>query len=365
MIRIKDVIQFLDTQAPPVYQESYDNAGLITGSPASEVEGVLICLDSTEEVIDEALEKGCNLIVAHHPIVFKGLKKLTGKNYVERTIIKAIKNDIAIYATHTNLDNVHTGVNRMIGEKIGLRHLQILQPKPQTLSKLTVFIPVEDTDAVMQAIHKAGAGNIGNYQNCSFRIKGTGTFKPNEAASPTIGEKMVQEYVQENRVEVVFPSHLEYPVLGAMKEAHPYEEVAYFLHRIENENQEVGAGMYGELPEAMEGMDFLKMLKEKMSLNCIRYTQLPKGKIKRVGLCGGAGSFLLPQAIRRQCDAFVSADFKYHEFFDAEHHILIADIGHYESEVFTKDLLYTFLSEKFTNIALYLSEKITNPISYI
>ncbi|MCO6360940.1 Nif3-like dinuclear metal center hexameric protein [Roseivirga pacifica] len=364
MPKINDITRFLENIAPSSYQESYDNSGLITGDSSVEVTGVLISLDCIESVVDEAISKKCNLIVAHHPIVFGGLKRLTGKNYVERTVIKAIKNDIAIYAIHTNLDNVLPGVNNMIAQKIGLSNLNILAPKQGTLCKLEAFIPQENTDEALDAIHKAGAGNVGNYSQCSFRVLGTGTFMPNEEANPTIGTQNQQEYVEEHKVEVIFPQHLQGAVLAALKKAHPYEEVAYYIQHIANTNQAVGSGIIGKLAKPMTSQEFLAHLKDSMNVSVVKYTPLKDDKIETVAVCGGAGSFLLKTAKARGAQAFVSADFKYHEFFDAEGKIMIADIGHYESEVFTKELIDGFLNEKFANIATYLSEVNTNPVKY-
>jgi dinuclear metal center YbgI/SA1388 family protein len=364
-IKIKDVTAYLESMAPRAYQESYDNSGLITGDPTALVKGILVTLDCIEEVVQEAIDTQCNLIVAHHPIVFKGLKKLTGSNYVERTIIKAIKNDIAIYAIHTNLDNVHSGVNRKIGEKLGLKDLQILLPKKDTLCKLTTFIPEENTETVLSALHEAGAGQIGNYKNCSFRIQGTGTFKPTTSANPHIGRENQQEFVKETRIEVIFPAWLEAKVMAALKNSHPYEEVAHYISVLNNENQEVGAGMVGELEKPMGSAQFLDYLKDKMELTSIRHTKLLTKSVKRVAFCGGSGSFLLQDAINSGAQVFITADFKYHEFFDADEKIVIADIGHYESEVFTKELLKDVLMEKFHTFAINFSRTITNPISYL
>jgi len=362
---IQHVTSYLENLAPLAYQESYDNAGLITGNPQAEVTGVMVTLDCTEAVIHEAIEAGCNLIVAHHPIVFKGLRKLTGSNYVERAIILAIRHDIAIYAIHTNLDNVHTGVNRKICEKIGLKNLRILAPSKNTLSKLAAFVPKEATQAVLSALHEAGAGQIGNYKNCSFSLEGTGTFMPNEEATPHIGTALQQEYVAENRIEVILPAHRESKVLRALRESHPYEEVAYYVTPLTNENQEVGAGMIGEFDTPLEPLAFLQGLKNSMDLKVIRHTPLMNKPVKKVAVCGGAGSFLLPKAIQAGAQAFVSADFKYHEFFDADQKIVIADIGHYESEVFTKELLKEVLIKKFPTFAINFSKTVTNPISYL
>jgi len=362
---IKDVARHLEFIAPPAYQESYDNTGLLTGNPADILKGILVTLDCTEAVVDEAIQTGCNLIIAHHPIIFKGLKRLTGGNYVERTVIKAIRNDIAIYAIHTNLDNVHNGVNRKICEKIGLANLRVLAPKVLVLSKLVTFVPREHTQSVLAALHEAGAGQIGNYENCSFIVDGQGTFKANEHANPAIGEKFVQEVVDETRVEVIFPSHLQAKMVAALREAHPYEEVAFYITRLDNQNQEVGSGMIGELMHELEPSDFLQRLKKSMDLKVIRHTRLLDRPIKKVAVCGGAGSFLLPYARQAGAQAYVSADFKYHEFFDADNEIVIADIGHYESEVYTKELLGEVLIKKFPNFAINFSRTVTNPISYL
>ena len=364
-MRIKDVTAYLETIAPTPYQESYDNAGLITGDPAAEVTGILVTLDCTEAVVQEAIEKRCNLIVAHHPIVFKGLKKLTGRTYVERTVIQAIRHEVGIYAIHTNLDSVRTGVNQKICEKIGLQNTRILAPRKDTLTKLVTFAPKENTESVLNALYEAGAGAIGNYKNCSFQLEGKGTFMPGEEATPHIGRAHTLETVQETRVEVLIPSYLEEQVLQTLRASHPYEEVAYYLTRLVNENQEVGAGMIGELPDPLEPIEFLKGLKNSMDLNVIRHTRPLDKKIKKVAVCGGSGSFLLPYALKAQADIYISADFKYHEFFDADSRIMIADIGHYESEVFTKDLLMEILMKKFSTFAINFSDTVTNPIRYI
>ena len=363
-MKLAEIIRALEQWAPPSYQESYDNSGLITGDKKWELSGVLISLDCIESVVDEAISKGCNLIVAHHPIVFRGLKSLTGKNYVERTLIKAIKNDVAIYAIHTNLDNVHTGVNKKIAETIGLQNVKILSPKNDTLSKLVAFVPTENKENVLTALHGAGAGTIGNYSDCSFSSTGTGTFTPNGEADPHIGESGKSEQVTEERIELIFSSHNQNQILSTLKKAHPYEEVAYYITQLLNTNQDVGAGMVGDLNEKFGTTDFIKLIKEKFNLSVVRHTDFHQEKIQRVAVCGGAGSFLLSKAKAANADVFITADYKYHEFFDADKQITIFDIGHYESEVFTKELIYGYLKEKFANIALHLSEVVTNPIKY-
>ena len=362
MITVKNISDYLESIAPVQLQESYDNSGLLTGSPSLALTGVLISLDCTEDVVDEAIAKNANLIIAHHPILFSGLKSLTGENYVERTIIKAIKNDIAIYAIHTNLDNVVAGVNKKLAERIGLINTRILKPI-SNMQKLVTFIPQQNTTEVIRRLHDIGAGNIGNYSECSFKVTGKGSFRPNDQANPAVGEPEKAEEVEEDRVELIFPEYLSHSVVAELKIAHPYEEVAYYLSNIKNENQDNGAGMVGELAEPMTPDAFLKHLKESLSLTCIRHTEF-KDEIKKVAICGGSGSFLINDAKRHKADAFITGDVKYHEFFDAESSLMLCDIGHYESEVGTKELLYDLLTKKFTNFALHLSKSVTNPIKY-
>jgi len=365
MAKISDIIMHLEQIAPPLLQEDYDNAGLLTGSKNQEITGVLISLDSTEAVIDEAISLGFNLIISHHPIIFRGLKKITGSNYVERTIIKAIKNDIALYAIHTNLDNVKNGVNKKIADKLGLADVRILKSKVSGLCKLVSFVPKDNVLAVLDSVHTAGAGVIGNYDHCSFRTQGTGRFKPNQKANPYAGKRNKIEEVDELRIELIYPEHLEQNVIEALKTAHPYEEVAYYIHKLDNKAEDIGSGMIGHLENDLSMKEFLLTLKKTFNLEHIKYTPIQNDKIKKVAVCGGAGSFLIKVAREAGADAFISADIKYHEYFDAEGKILIADIGHYESEVFTKELILELLKKKFSNIALQLSEVNTNPIRYI
>jgi dinuclear metal center YbgI/SA1388 family protein len=363
MNTIKDIIDCLSNWAPLSLQESYDNAGLIVGNPHSEVSKVLVTLDATEAVIDEAIQKKCNLVIAHHPIVFKGLTKINGSNYVERVIIKAIKNDIAIYAIHTNLDNMLTGVNNKIAKVLGLQNLSILEPKTHTLGKLITYVPSAHQAIVKEALFKVGAGKIGNYDRCSFSVQGAGTFRAGELGNPFVGKIGETHTETEDRVEVIYPLHIESQLVAALKQAHPYEEVPYELVAIRNVNPEIGSGMLGELPEEMSSASFLDWLKKTMELSIIRYTPF-SGAIKKVALCGGAGSFLIKQAIRSGAQAFITADVKYHEFFDAEQSLMIADIGHYESEIFTKELISKQILDFFPTFAVLLSETNTNPIKY-
>ncbi len=363
-MQIKSLLQILDSLAPSVYQENYDNAGLITGNAMWECSGALCTLDVTEEVVNEAIRKCCNLIVAHHPIIFGGLKKLTGKTYVERVVIKAIRNDIAIYAIHTNLDNILSGVNNMMADKLGLVNRKVLLHKPNTLMKLVVFVPESHAEKVRNALFEAGGGNIGNYSECSFSTKGTGSFKPGKGSDPFIGEQGERELAEEERVEVIFPVYLRETLIATMKAAHPYEEVAYDLIALENNCDQVGSGLLGELETEMDEMDFLHFIRKQFRLEVIRHTPLLNKKVKKIALCGGAGSFLIKNALAAGADFYLTSDVKYHEFFDAENRMVISDIGHFESEQFTTDLLHDILHSNFPTFAVLKTEVKTNPVNY-
>jgi dinuclear metal center YbgI/SA1388 family protein len=364
MTKLKEITDYLEELAPLSLQESYDNAGLIIGDINSNVSSVLVTLDITEEVIDEAIEKKAQLIVAHHPIVFSGLKKITGKNYVERSIIKAIKNDIAIYAAHTNLDSITGGVNGKICEKLRLENCKILQPTNGLLKKLVTFIPSDNLESVRKAVFQAGAGSAGNYDSCGFNSEGTGSFRGNENSSPFVGEKGKIHSEKEIRFETIYPAYIQEKVIQALLKSHPYEEVAYDIYPVENKFNNIGSGMIGELPEAITEKEFLHQLKNTFNTGVIKHTQLINKPVKRIAVCGGSGSFLLKQAISANADFFVTGDFKYHQFFDAENKIIIADIGHFESEQFTKELFYELLTKKFPKFATRLSEANTNPVFY-
>ena len=350
-MKIKELTSFLETIAPPSYQESYDNAGLIVGDPNTEVQGVLVCLDSTEAILDEAISKKCNVVVAHHPIVFRGMKRFNGKNYVERVVMKAIKNDIAIYAIHTNLDNVYqNGVNAKIAEKLGLENTSILSPKAG-LKKIFTFVPTEHSEKVRAALFKAGAGNVPNFNELSYATIGVGTNAQKTGAQV--------------KLEFTFPAIRQSTIIKALKSSHPDANISYDIISIENKNSEVGSGMIGYLKKPMAEKEFLQKVKKQMKAGCVRYTKLRRKRISKVAVCGGSGGFLLGDAIRQGADIFITSDYKYHEFFDADGKIVIADIGHYESEQFTIELLYDIITQKFSNFAAYFTEVNTNPVNYL
>ena len=362
---INQVISHIEEFAPTSYAEDFDNVGLLVGEANTEVTGVLITLDTLEAVVDEAIEKRCNLIVSFHPIIFSGLKKLNGKNYVERTVIKAIQNNIAIYAIHTALDNQYKGVNDMIAEKLNLTNRQILIPRKKSIKKLTTFVPTANSEELRNALFEAGAGSIGNYDNCSFNLEGRGSFKPNEEANPTIGQKGEVHFEEETQIGLTFPAHLESKILRTLFSTHPYEEVAYEVTTLDNAHQHLGMGMIGELPEAMAEEDFLKLVKNTFGCGCIRHSELRNKPVQKVAVLGGSGSFAIDNARAAGADIFITADLKYHDFYKAGKNLVLADIGHYESEQFTKNLLHSYLTKKIPNFALILADTNTNPIKYI
>lgn len=362
---VKDITQLLESFAPLSLQEDYDNSGLLTGFPEMEISGVLLCIDVTESVINEAIQLDVNMIIAHHPFIFKGLKRVTGENEDQRCLIKAIRHDIAIYAAHTNMDNLLEGVNGRIADKLGLINRTVLSPLPSSLSKLSVFVPKLHAQRVREAMFNSGAGKIGNYDSCSFNMQGLGSFRPNEHAHPFTGIHNKLHYEDEVKIEIVLPSYLQKNVVNAMLMSHPYEVPAYDIYKLENLHPGLGAGLIGELPEAKDESIVLRQIKEVFQTPVIRHTALLNKPIKKVALCGGAGSFLLSEAKSAGADIFISGDFKYHDFFVAEGKILIADPGHYESEQFTKEIFFEIIQKKFPTFALHISKVHTNPILYL
>lgn len=365
VLQLSEIISELEKLANPALQESYDNSGLIIGNQAMKTSKAIVTLDVTEEVIDEAIREKANFIIAHHPIVFGGIKRLTGNNYVERCVIKAIKNDIAIYAIHTNLDNVLIGTNSILAQKLGLKNTKSISPVKENLRKLVVFCPKNHADKVRSAIFEAGAGFIGNYDCCSFNIEGKGSFRAMENANPFVGEIGKIHLEEEVRIETIYPVFIENQIVSAMLKAHPYEEVAYDIYKLENTSDAMGAGIIGDLEVETDELEFLKNLKEITKTGCIKHTDLRGKKIKKVAICGGSGAFLIKKARQLKADIYITGDIKYHEFFDAESKMIIADIGHYESEFFIKELLISYIKEKFPTFAVQNSEIRTNPINYL
>jgi dinuclear metal center YbgI/SA1388 family protein len=363
-MKLHEIIRELEAFADTALQEGYDNSGLLVGAQDGEIDKALICLDLTDEVMEEAIGLECNLVISHHPFIFKPFKRVTGKHMQDRILIRAIKHEISIYAMHTNLDNVIHGVNAMLGRKLGLKNLKVLSPLKGNLRKLVTFCPVDHAEQVRNAMFEAGAGHIGNYDGCSYNTSGQGSFRAGEGTDPFVGEQGKLHFEDEIRIETIYPVHLEGPILEKMLESHPYEEVAYDIYPLENTDPSAGAGMLGEFDDELKENEFLELLKKTLGTPAIRHSRTLGKAIKKVAYCGGAGSFLIPEAIRSGAQAFVSADIKYHQFFDADGKILIADVGHYESEQYTKDLIMHLLKEKFPNFALQISKVNTNAVKY-
>jgi dinuclear metal center YbgI/SA1388 family protein len=364
-MKINEIITILEEMAPLAYAEDFDNVGLLVGNEEDNATGILVCHDALESVIDEAISKKCNLIVCFHPIIFSGMKKITGKNYVERAVLKAIKNDIAIYAVHTALDNHKDGVNKIFCNALGLENSKILVPKSNFIQKLVTYTTPENAEQVRNALFEAGAGKIGNYEDCSFNSQGIGTYMGNENSNPEIGERFEFVKAQEIKIELIFEKHLQGKVLQALFKNHVYEEVAYEIYDLQNQHQNIGLGMVGELTNPLSEVDFLQMVKTKMQCGVIRHTNLLGKAIKKVAVLGGSGSFAIKNAIQAGADVFLTSDLKYHNFYEAENKIVIADIGHFESERYTKNYIVDYLKEKITNFAIVLSEENTNPVKYI
>jgi dinuclear metal center YbgI/SA1388 family protein len=361
---VKNFMMAMEELCPSYYAEDFDNTGLLVGEPSMPVTGALITLDTLETVVDEAIEKKCNLIISFHPIIFSGLKKLNNSSYVERVIHKAIKNDIAIYAMHTALDNISHGVNAMISEKLHLQNTSILIPKPNTIKKLTTYVPKANAEKVRNALFEAGGGSIGNYDMCSFNINGIGTFNGNEKSNPAIGTPGITQFEKEIQIHLTYSAHLESKLLRALFQSHPYEEVAYEIQTLENVDQNRGIGMQGELPKPMEAEQILKHIQSVFKTKNIRHSSFIDRPISKIAVLGGSGAFAIEKAKAAKADLFITADLKYHDFYKAENQIILADIGHYESEQYTKDLIHAYLTKKFTNFALVLSNINTNPIQY-
>lgn len=361
---IKEVISIIENQIAIPQAEDFDNVGLLCGVPDRNVSGVLFCHDALENVIDEAVSRNCNLVVCFHPIIFSGLKSITGKNYVERAVLKAIENKIAIYAVHTAFDNDYFGVNAGICNQLGLKNLKILQPKKNNLKQLTVYVPNDYSEQLKEALFSAGAGNIGFYDECSFKIEGNGSFRPIEGSNPFSGQQNVRENADESMISVIFESYKQNRIIAAMKKAHPYEEVAHQIYSLDNENQYSGLGMYGEFDEEMDEKDFLKFIKGKFNIEVIKHSDFTNRKIKRVGVLGGSGASGIKSALSKNCDAYITGDLKYHDYFLAESKMLICDVGHYESEQWVVQQLFEILSQKISTFAILKSSEKTNPVNY-
>ena len=363
-MKLKELCSYLDSAVPLAFQEGYDNSGLQVGSPEREITSAMITLDVTEDVIKDALAEKCDVVVSHHPLIFNGIKNLTGKSFTEKIIYEAVKNDIAVYSAHTNLDVFNSGVSRKMAEKIGLEDISVLSPSANLLLKLVTFIPESYLEKVRNAIFEAGAGVTGNYDFCAFTNSGTGSFRGNEMAKPFVGEKGKIHFENEIRFETILFSHKKDMVIKALLENHPYEEVAYDLYSLENRNTGIGSGCAGYFHKPISEHDFLEQVSLVFDAKGIRYSKLTGKAIRKVALCGGSGAFLINPAIYSGADAYLTADIKYHDFFKAENKILLVDAGHFETEKFSTEILKDLIIKKFPKFAVRFSEKNTNPINY-
>ncbi|MBQ3190814.1 MAG: Nif3-like dinuclear metal center hexameric protein [Bacteroides sp] len=364
-MKIKEIVSALERFAPLPLQDGFDNAGLQVGLTEAEATGALLCLDVTEAVVDEAVTLGYNLIISHHPLIFKGYKSITGRDYIERCIMKAISNGITIYSAHTNLDNAPGGVNFKIAQKIGLKNVRILAPKEECLIKLVTFVPVEQAEEVRKALFEAGCGCIGNYDSCSYNLQGEGTFRALEGAHPFCGNVGKMHTETEVRIETVLPAFRKSAVVKALLATHPYEEPAFDLYPLKNSWNQVGSGVVGELEEPETELEFLKRIKKLFEVGCVKHSRLTGRLIQKVALCGGAGAFLAPQAVACGADIFLTGEIKYHDYFSHEDQVLLAEIGHYESEQYTKEIFYSIIREMFPGLEVQVTRVNTNPIKYL
>ncbi len=364
-MKVKEVVDALERFAPLPLQDSFDNAGLQVGLTDATVTGALLCLDVTEAVIDEAIQRHCNVIISHHPLLFNKLKRVTGHNYIERCVMKAIQHGIVVYSAHTNMDNAMYGVNFKMAEKLGLQNVEILEPKADNLVKLVTYVPVSHAEEVRKALFEVGCGHIGNYDSCSYNVEGFGTFRAGDGTHPFVGEIGEEHQEEEIRIETVVPAHKEGSAVKALLEVHPYEEPAYDLFPMKNKWSQAGAGVIGELKEEMQVSDFLQFLKTTFDVACVRYNAFERSTVKTISLCGGAGAFLMPLAITCHADVFITGEIRYHEFFGHEDEILLAEIGHYESEQYTKEIFYSIIKDLCPELPVYLCSVVTNPIKYL
>jgi dinuclear metal center YbgI/SA1388 family protein len=361
-MKIIEVLEYFEQIIPVDFQENYDNCGLQVGNGQANFTQAFITLDITEEILNEAISKGCNLIISHHPLIFHGLKKITGSGLVERVIEKAIKNNITIYSAHTSLDNNFAGLNVFIARKLGLKNIKILSPVESLLKKLVVFCPTDHTEKLREQLFFAGGGHIGNYDCCSFNVQGKGSFRGNDSANPFVGKPNELHYEEETRIELIYPAYIEKKIIKTLLQNHPYEEVAFDIYKLDNAYAKVGAGVIGNLEHPINTSDFLQFIKETFLTKCIRHNKISKQEIQTVAFCGGSGIFLTNQAIRNKADIFITSDIKYHDFFEEK--ILLADIGHFESEQFSIELIASVLMKKFPTFAFLFSESKYNPVNY-
>lgn len=363
-MKLIDIIKHIEDFAPLALQESWDNSGLILGDKNQEVNSIMVCLDVSETVLNEAIEKGCNLILSHHPIIFKGIKKLTESNSDQRLLRKAIKNDIAIYAAHTSLDNAKEGINNFLAKKLGLKNISILAPKEDCLFKIVTYVPNAYADIVREAMFQAGAGSIGDYNACSYNLEGTGTFVAQEGTNPFVGKIGEMHLENEIRIETIVPSHLLSNVIRSLCTSHPYEEPAYDVFQTHIQWKQAGLGVVGELENGIEEEEFFQLLKTTLHLSTFRRSPRLGKKVKKIAICSGSGADFITKAKAANADAYLSGDISYHRFFEHDDKMLIIDIGHSETELPTKELFCNELGKRINGIQVIASANEVPPMEF-
>jgi len=354
---IKQVTQFLEQKFPLYLQEDFDNCGVQCGDVRQEITGAMVCFEMSEQVIDEAIAEGCNLVISHHPLILKrGITKILPTDRVGAMICKALAHNMVLYSMHTNIDSGVGGGNDVFAEKLNLQNVKVLEPHKGLYRKLVVFVPKENAEALKSALFEIGCGVQGNYDSCGYTVHGQGQFRPLKGANPHIGEENQLEHVEEERIEMIYPTGLQRTVVQAIYEHHPYEEPAFDLLPLENESRTIGLGRIGELPKVMPVSEFLECLKDKLGFEHCRYAGDTTKMIHKVAVCGGGGSSFIDLAIASGADAYVSGDFKYHDFFKSHSGTLLVDIGHYEGEYFIKNIIHQQIKENFTNFAALISK---------
>lgn len=363
-MKISEITGAIEKYAPLWLQEEWDNAGLQVGDTDREATGAVLCVDATEAIVDEAIDRGVNLVISHHPLLFRGLKRITGRTATERIVAKALKHDIAIYSAHTNMDSAPGGVSWATGRRAGLTAMRTLVPQQGRLMKLAVFVPSAYSNAVSEALWNAGAGRMGNYDRCAYMTDGRGTYRPLPGADPAIGTVGQSHTEAETRIEVVFPTAISGRVVQAMLKAHPYEEPAFDLIPLANDITSAGLGVIGSLKTPMPASEYIAWVKQALGIGAIPYAGDARRMVHRVALCGGAGAEFIGNAIAAGADLYMCGDLKYHDFTTHADSIVLADIGHYESEQCTKEIFYDIIQKNFPNFATYYAEEDKNPISY-
>lgn len=364
ILPLKTLLAGLEQWVPFVWQENYDNAGLILGDPNQQIRKALVCFDVTPEVVDEAVRNEADLILSHHPAIFKGIKRINPASRLGYMLKQSLCHDIAWCALHTNLDNTLSGVNSWLCEHLGLQEVRPLVPLQGIYGKLQVYVPEAYAEKLRQALAEAGCGAGTKYDTCSYTSRGEGRFRAGSQAHPFTGRIGELHCEAECKIECLYPLHKTRQVLDVLRTNHPYEEPAFDLLPLQNEAVEQGAGAIGILPETMQERELLDKLKELTGVHCIRHSGFQGRRIKKIALCGGSGGSFIANACGQKADVYITGDLKYHDFTDTEPGTWLVDIGHFESEKFAMELIFRFIRKNFPNFAVSISEQAKNPVSF-